>query len=416
MKGGAMRVIRKRCLGLDLHKKQNTAYLRVHLGSDQEPVGVTQQFGTMPEDLERLRQWIVEQQVTDVVMESTGVYWMHLYELLEGVTQPAVVNASHVKKVPGRKTDVSDAAWLAELHAHGLLRVSFVPPKPIRELRAVTRYRAKLVAIRTAAKNRTIKLIEMAGVKLSSVASDSFGKTGRIILDGLCEQTPDISLLAGQAKGKLRNKIPALEQALRHPLSTQQRELLKMHLHTYDMIDSQVAQTELRISSLATPYAAALARLDAIPGINAIGAVTLLAETGADMSVYRSDRHLTAMAGLAPGNAISSDKRRRISVRKGNHHLKRICVQIAWAASRTKDSFLRVRFMRLQSRIGRNKALVALARQILVIVYHVLSTDRPYSDLGPNFYDARNKERAVQRHLKKLSSLGFMVTLTKKST
>jgi len=410
-----MRVIRKRCVGLDLHKKQNTAHLRVHQGSDCEPLGVTERFGTMPEELERLRQWIIENQVTDVVMESTGVYWMHLYELLEGVTQPAVVNASHVKKVPGRKTDVSDAAWLAELHAHGLLRISFVPPKDIRELRALTRYRAKLVAIRTAARNRTIKLIEMAGVKLSSVASDSFGMTGRLILDGLCKENPNPADLARQAKGKLRGKIPSLERALLHPLSAQQRELLGMHLRVHDSIDAQVAETELKISLRAQPYASAIAKLDAIPGINPLGAVTLLAETGVDMSVYRSDRHLSAMAGLAPGNAISSDKRRRISVRKGNHHLKRICVQIAWAASHKKDSFLRTRFLRLQSRIGRNKAIVALARQILVIVYHVLSSDRPYSDLGPNFYDTKNKERAVQRHLKKLSDLGFMVTLTKKT-
>jgi transposase len=410
-----MRVIRKRCVGLDLHKKQNTAHLRVHQGSDCEPLGVTETFGTMPEELERLRRWIIENQVTDVVMESTGVYWMHLYEMLEGVTQPAVVNASHVKKVPGRKTDVIDAAWLAELHAHGLLRVSFVPPKDIRELRALTRYRTKLVAIRTAARNRTIKLIEMAGVKLSSVVSDSFGMTGRLILDGLCKEDSNPAELARQAKGKLRDKIPALERALLHPLSAQQRELLRMHLHVHDSIDAQVAETELKITQRAQAYAAAIAKLDAIPGINPLGAIALLAETDVDMSVYRSDRHLSAMAGLAPGNAISSEKRRRISVRKGNLHLKRICVQIAWAASRTKDTFLRTRFLRLQSRIGRNKAIVALARQILVIVYHVLSSDGPYKDLGPNFHDTRNKERTVQRHLKRLSALGFMVTLTKKT-
>src|SRR5258706_1384514 len=182
-----MRIIRKRCLGLDLHKKQITAHLRVHRSSDLEPERTDIRFGTMPDELLRMRAWIVEHQISDVVMESTGVYWMHVYELLESVTTPAVVNAAHVKKVPGRKTDINDAQWLSELHAHGLLRLSFVPPKEIRELRLIARYRTKLVAMRTSARNRTIKMIELAGVKLSSVVCDSFGKTGRALLDGLAD-------------------------------------------------------------------------------------------------------------------------------------------------------------------------------------------------------------------------------------
>ena len=408
-----MRVIRKSCLGLDLHKKQITAHLRVHRGSDHEPLGVDDQFGTMPRELERLRDWVREQQVTDVVMESTSVYWMHVYDLLESVTTPVVVNAAHVKKVPGRKTDVSDAQWLAELHAHGLLRLSFVPPKEIRELRGLTRYRTKLVGTRTATRNRTIKLLETAGIKLSSVVSDSFGKTGRAILDGLVEGKTTPAEMAAKAKGSLRHKIPELEHALQHPLSAHQRELLAMLLRAFDLTDALIAEVELKLTERTTAYAEAIARLDAIPGINPLAAITLLAETGFDMSVYRNDRHLTALAGLAPGNAISSDKRRRISVRKGNHYLKRICVQIAWAASRKKDSFVRMRFLRLQGRIGRNKAIVALARQILVLVFHVLSTDRPYQDLGSNFYDRRDSERAAKRLTRRLAALGFVVTLTK---
>ena len=408
-----MRVIRKRCLGLDLHKKQITAHLRVHQGSDHEPLGVDDQFGTMPRELERLRDWIGEQQVTDVVMESTSVYWMHVYDLLESVTTPVVVNAAHVKKVPGRKTDVSDAQWLAELHAHGLLRLSFVPPKEIRELRGLTRYRTKLVATRTATRNRTIKLLETAGIKLSSVVSDSFGKTGRAILDGLVEGKTTPAEMAAKAKGSLRHKMPELEHALQHPLSAHQRELLAMLLGAFDSTDALIAEVELKLTERTTAYADAITKLDAIPGINPLAAITLLAETGFDMSVYRNNGHLTALAGLAPGNAISADKRRRISVRKGNHYLKRICVQIAWAASRKKDSFIRMRFLRLQGRIGRNKAIVALARQILVLVFHVLSTDRPYEDLGSNFYDRHNPERAAKRYTKRLAALGFVVTLTK---
>jgi transposase len=410
-----MRVIRKRCLGLDLHKKQISAHLRVHQGSDLEPLGLDQQFKTMPADLERLRDWIQEKQVTDVVMESTSVYWMHLYDLIEGVTAPAVVNAAHVKKVPGRKTDVSDAQWLSELHAHGLLRLSFIPPKEIRDLRGLTRYRIKLVATRTATRNRTIKLLETAGIKLSSVVSDAFGKTGRAILDGLVEGKAGPADLAARAKGSLRDKMPDLERALKHPLSAHQRELLAMLLRACDSTDALIAEVELKLNERTEGYSAMIQKLDLIPGINPLAAITLLAETGFDMSAYRNDAHLTALAGLAPGNAISSDKRRRISVRKGNHYLKRICVQIAWAASRKKDSFLRTRFLRLSGRIGRNKAIVALARQILVIVFHILSTDRPYQDLGANFYDARNPDRAVQRYTNRLAALGFVVALTKKS-
>jgi transposase len=407
-----MRIISKRCLGLDLHKKQITAHLRVQRRWNQKPLGEGLQFGTMPDDLDRLRTWIVEQEITDVIMESTSVYWMHLYELLEDVTSPLVANASHVKKVPGRKTDVGDAQWLAELGAHGLLRPSFVPPKPIRELRSVARYRTKLVATRTSIRNRTIKLLEMAGIKLSSVVSDCFGVTGRAILEALTEEEPiDIKSLA---KGALRKKIDQLERCLGKGLTGKlQRRLLKMHLEAYDATDAQIAQTELELTTLAAPYIKATTALDAIPGINLLAAITVIAETGVDMKVYRNESHLTALAGLAPGNAISDNKRKRIGVRKGNRYLKRICVQIAWAASRQKGSFLRVRFLRLQNRIGRNKAIVALARQMLVLIYHVLS-GKPYTDLGASFYDQRNKERTVDHYARKLAALGYNVQLVKK--
>jgi len=410
-----MRVVRKRCLGLDLHKKQITVHLRVHLSSDEEPQRVDKVFGTMPDELDLFREWVREQQVTDVVMEATGVYWMHVYELLEEVTSPAVVNAGHVKKVPGRKTDTSDAQWLAELHAHGLLRLSFIPPKEIRELRALCRYRTKLVAIRTGVRNRTIKLIEMAGVKLSSVVSDSFGKTGRAILDALAEGvTPDQATIAGLAKGVLRNKVSELERAVRHPLTEQQRELLKMHLRSFDSVEAQIAEAELRLTNLAQPYSKQIALLDAIPGINPLAAITVLAETGLDMAVYRDAHHLTSLAGLTPGNAISAERRRRVSVRAGNRHLKRIMVQIAWAASRQKDSFQRLRFLRLQTRIGRNKAIVAVARQMLIVIYHVLATGQPYVERGMDFYDRHNKDKAVARYTKRLETLGYLVVLTKK--
>lgn len=406
-----MRVMRKRCLGLDVHKKQITAHLRVDRGSDEEPLAIREMFGTMPDDLDRLVAWIVEHHVSDIVMESTSVYWMHLYDRFESLASVAVVNASHVKKVPGRKTDVIDAEWLAELHAHGLLRASFVPPREIRELRQLTRYRTKLVHLRTGAKNRTIKLLETAGIKLSSVVSDCFGVTGRAILDALAEGPPDPATLASLAKGTLRNKTLELERALRNPLSPAQQHLLAMYLSTYDALDGQVLRTERSIDDRSDALASAVALLDPIPGINRTAAITLLAETGLQMSAYRSAAHLTAIAGLAPGNAVSSAKRRRISVRKGNVYLRRIAVQVAWAASRQNNSFLASRFRRLQFRIGRNKAIVATARQILVVVFHVLSTQRPYTDLGAAFHDQKNKERVVRRMTRRLQHLGFDVQI-----
>jgi transposase len=406
-----MRIIRKRCLGLDLHKKQITGHLRVHRSSNEEAERIDIRFGTMPDELLRLRGWIVEHQVSDVVMESTGVYWMHVYELLEAVTMPAVVNAAHVKKVPGRKTDMNDAQWLSELHAHGLLRLSFVPPKEIRELRLIARYRTKLVAMRTSARNRTIKMIELAGVKLSSVVCDSFGKTGRALLDALADGPVNLTTVKELAQGSLRNKTVELEAALRTPFSDYQREMLAMHLRAYDAIDAQIAQSESKMMERAKPYATAIEKLDAVPGINPLAAITVLAETGLDMSVYRDAHHLTSLAGLAPGNNVSADKRRRIATPKGNHYLKRISVQIAWAASRKNDSFLRARFNRLSFRIGRNKAIVATARHILIIVYHLLASEQHYKDLGAQFYDKRNKERSIKRHVKRLEQLGFTVAL-----
>lgn len=411
-----MRIIRKRCLGLDLHKKQITAHLRVHEGSDREPTEQSLRFGTLPGELERLRDWVVENRITDVVMESTSVYWMHLYELLEPVSRPAVVNASHVKKVPGRKTDVTDAEWLADLHAHGLIRLSFVPPKEIRELRAVTRYRTKLVAMRTATRNRTIKMLEIAGIKLSSVVSDSFGVTGRAILDALSKGSVTTADLEKLARGSLREKVPQLSAALQAPLTDLQRELLDMHVRAYDALDAQIAETETKLHQLAKPYTTLIEKLDAVPGINPLAAITVLAETGVDMTVYRDAHHLTALAGLAPGNSISDGKRQRIGVRKGNRFLKRICVQIAWAASRKKDSFLRARFMRLSRRIGRNKAVVATARHILVLVYRLLVTDQQYKDIGSNYYDHLDKDRIVRRQVRKLQQLGFTVELTPAAT
>jgi len=406
-----MRIIRSRCLGLDLHKKQITAHLRVQGDSHSEPERTDRRFGTMPHDLLALRQWIIDQKVTDVVMESTGVYWMHLYELLEEVARPAVVNASHVKRVPGRKSDVSDAQWLSELHAHGLIRLSFVPPKPIRELRGLTRYRTKLVAMRTSAQNRTIKLIETAGIKLSSVACDSFGKTGRAILDALCKGPVTKDHIDQVARAALRKKIPQLVAAVGAPLSDQQRGLLDMHLRAYDALDAQIAEAEQKLRSLAEPFERAIELLDQIPGVNELAAITVVAETGLDMSVYRNAHHLTSLAGLAPGNSISADKRRRIPMPKGNRYLKRICVQIAWAASRKKDSFHSSRFRRLTYRIGRNKAIVATARHLLIVIFHVLLSAQPYKDLGQNFYECKNKERAVKSYVRRLARLGFAVTL-----
>lgn len=407
-----MRIISKVCLGLDLHKKHISGCLRVQRRMNAKVQFQELTFGTMPDELLAIRTFVIENKVTLVAMESTSVYWMHLYELLEDLATVVVANAAHVKNVPGRKTDQQDAQWLAELGAHGLLRPSFIPPKPIRELRMTARYRTKLVATQTAIRNRTIKLLEMAGIKLTSVISDAFGVTGRAILDALTGEQP-VDLIACTVP-KLAPKLALLEQCLgKNLLSRQQRHLLKMHLEDYDAVDAQIARLETELSERARPYAEAVARLDQIPGINELGAITLIAEVGVTMGVYRSAAHLSVLAGVAPGNAVSAEKRRRISVRKGNRYLKRILVQIAWAASRKKDSFLSSRFHRMQARIGRNKAIVALARHLLVIVYHVLS-GQTYRDLGASYLDSRSKERTMNSLVRRLDRLGFAVTLTSK--
>lgn len=404
-----MQVIAKRCLGLDLHKKQITGHLRVQRRSNQLPVHERVQFGTMPEDLDRLREWVVAHEVTLVVMESTSVYWLPVYERLEDVAKVLVANASHVKKVPGRKTDAIDAEWLAELGAHGLLRPSFIPPKEIRVLRAYSRYRTKLRANQSGVRNRTIKFLEMSGIKLSSVVSDCFGVTGRAILDNLAAgKTVDVAAVARMA---LRKKLPELARCLgTEGLSPHQQQLLRMQLTAYDALDAQIAEVELTLEKLSAPYAALLERLDAIPGINRISATTLIAEIGTDPTVYRNAKHLCALAGVAPGNAISAETRRRIGVRRGNRYLKRILVQIAWAATNAKESFLRARFYRLQRRIGRNKAVVAVARQILVLVYTVLG-GATYKDRGALFYAKRNPTQTVRRYVRQIEALGFTVTL-----
>jgi len=268
-----------------------------------------------------------------------------------------------------------------------------------------------LVAMRTAAQNRTIKMIEMAGVKLSSVVCDSFGKTGRALLDALAQGTVEASTVIKVAKGSLRKKTAELHAALQAPLTENQRELLAMHLRAYDAIDAQIAETEMKLAERAKPYAAVIEKLDAVPGINPLAAITVLAETGVEMSVYRNAHHLTSLAGLAPGNSISADKRHRVAMPKGNRYLKRICVQIAWAASRKTGSFLRSRFNRLSYRIGRNKAIVATARHILIIVYLMLAGEQSYKDLGSEFYEKRNKERSIKRHIQRLEKLGFTVEL-----
>lgn len=404
-----MQVIAKRCLGLDLHKKQITGHLRVQRRSNQMPLEELVEFGTMPEDLERLREWVIAHEVTHVVMESTSVYWMPVYERLEDVTKVVVANASHVKKVPGRKTDAIDAEWLADLGAHGLLRPSFIPPKEIRVLRTYSRYRTKLRANQSGVRNRTIKFLEMSGIKLSSVVSDCFGVTGRAILDALAAgERVDLAAVARQA---LRKKLPELARCLgTQALSVHQQQLLRMQLNAYDALDAQIAEVECTLEQLTAPYAGLIERLDAIPGINRLSAMTLIAETGTDPTVYRNAKHLCALAGVAPGNAISAETRRRIGVRRGNRYLKRILVQIAWAATNAKESFLRARFYRLQRRIGRNKAVVAVARQILVLVYAILA-GASYKDLGALFYAKRNKTQTVQRHVREIEALGFTVTL-----
>ena len=367
----------------------------------------------MTADLLGLRDWLKSLGVTHVAMEATGVYWKPVYYLLEDDFELLLVNAQHVKNVPGRKTDVADAQWLCQLLEHGLLRASFVPPKPIRELRDLTRYRKSLVWERAREANRLQKLLEDANIKLSDVASDVLGASGRAMLAALCGGNNDPAALAELARGKLRAKLPALETALQGRFSSHHALLLSHLLSHIDYLDHSIDSLSAEIEERLDPFAQQRELLCTIPGVAERTAEVILAELGPDMGRFPSHRHAASWAAICPGNDESAGKRKTGKTRKGDRWLRTALVEAAnSAAGRTKDTYLRAQYLRVKRRQGHKKAIVAVAHSILVAAYYILRDQVPYQELGGDFFIRRqDQERLTQRLVRQLERLGQRVTL-----
>ncbi len=402
----------QRGCGLDVHQATVVACLLTVL-ADGKVKKQIRAFGTTTRELLALSQWLQGEGCTHVAMESTGVYWKPVYAVLEGTFELIVANAQHIKNVPGRKTDVKDAEWIADLLLHGLLRPSFVPPKPIRELRDLTRYRRKLVESRSAERNRLLKVLETANIKLASVASDPFGVSGMQMLTALAEGKATPSEMAGLAKGRLREKIPQLEPALEGRMEEHHRYLLKLQLRRMRDLDQDLAELEERIQQRLQPYQEHLQLLEEIPGVDWTLAAVIIAELGVDMKVFPTASQLASWAGVSPGNNESAGKRRNARVTKGNFYLKTALVEAAQAATRAKGTYLRDKYYRLKARRGSKRAVVAIGHKILVAVYHMLSDQVSYNDLGDLYLDRLNKEHLTRNLVRRLERIGWRVTLEK---
>ena len=406
-----MEVIYQRCAGLDIGKDEVVACVRVPDGARGRRQEL-RTFKTFSSGLEALADWLTEHGVTQVVMEATGQYWKPCWYVLEECgLELLLVNARHVKILPGRKTDVADAAWLAELLEHGLLRGSFVPPAPIRELRDLTRYRKRLVQAHTAECQRIHKTLEDASIRLGSVAADVLGVSGRAMLRALLAGERDPKVLAGLARGRLRSKLPELRQALRGRFSAHHALLLRLALEHVEQLERSIAELDTEVDRVIAPFAQARDRLDTITGVGKRAAECIIAEIGVDMSVFPTAAHLASWAGRCPGNNVTGGKRRSGRTRQGNLWLGEVLVECAWAAARTRDTYLSAQFWRLARRIGKKKAAMAVGHSILVIAWHLLANDCDYADLGGDYFVRRDSDRARQRAVAQLQALGYQVTL-----
>ena len=409
-----MDVVISRCAGLDVHQATVVATIRVsddHGGRRN----VTETFGTMTADLLALRDWLQAFGVTHVALESTGVYWKPVYYVLEDAFTLLLINMHELKRVPGRKTDVKDSEWLAQLLECGLLRPSFVPPPPIRELRDLTRYRVQQVRDRSQEVNRLCKVLEDAGLKLTTVISDVMGTSGRAMLAALLAGTTDPTVLADLARGKLRKKLPELQRALKGRFRPHHAFLIEQVLAKIDFLDEALARLTAEIDGRLAAFEPMLAALDTIPGVNRTAAISIVAETGGDMSRFPTAGHLCSWAAMCPGHHESAGKRRSGRTRKGNRYLRDMLVQASLAATRKKGSALQARYQRVKRHAGHKKAVVAVGHQLLEIAFYIMRDGVDYQELGAGYFDRRHAERAVRRHVRQLESLGFRVTIEKAS-
>jgi transposase len=403
-----LEVVRERCAGLDVHKRFVTAAVILR---GAKPV--VREFATETPELLKLVDWLQELRVDDVAMEATGSYWKPVYNLLEAAgLRPIVGNAAMMKAVPGRKTDVKDAEWICDLHRHGLISPSFIPPRAQRELREVVDYRGSLIAERAAEANRIAKVLEGANIKLGSVATDILGKSGRDMLAAIVGGTTDPEALASLARGRMQRKHDALVGAFHGSIGAHQRLMLRMQLAHVEHLDRQITELDQEIATRLAPFQKELERLDTIPGVNQRLAEVILARVGADMTPFPNADHLVSWGGMCPGSNESGGKRRRARTRKGDRTLRSALVQAGYAAGRTKDTYLGAIYRRIAARRGAKRAAVAVGRSILEIAYFVLRDGVEYKDLGVNYYDERKKDAVVRGAVRRLERLGYKVTVS----
>ncbi len=405
-----MEILYARCCGLDVHAKTVVACLCIE-GEKQ-----IRTFSTMTADLLQLADWLLAAGCTHIAIESTGVYWRPVFNLLEDHFTVLLVNAHHIKAVPGRKTDVRDCDWICDLLRHGLLKASFIPPRPIRELRELTRHRQILVRDRAAVANRIQKLLESANIKLGQVATHVLGLSGRLMLQALADGKDDAEQLAQLAKGKLKAKAAQLKQSLTGHLTPTQRFLLRELLHQYDGLEEAMARTtteiQRQIQDNPDPFLPqAVDLLQTIPGVGARVAETLVSEIGTDMTPFPTAGHLASWAGMCPGNHESAGKQLSGHTRKGNVYVRGALTQAAWAATRTKRTYLAAQFRRLTTRLGKRRALVAVGHSILVIAWHLLSNRTSYQELGSDYFDRCNAQAYRLKLIRKLEALGLKVVI-----
>lgn len=404
-----MELLHPRCAGLDVHKDSVVACVRIQRGADAAHEVKT--FGTTTQALLDLSDWLSECDVSDVAMEATGVYWKPVWHILEGTFQLVLANAMHIRNVPGRKTDVNDATWIADLLAHGLIRASFVPPSEIQDMRTLMRTRKQLVRERTQHVQRIQRTLEDANLKIASVVSDVTGVSGRAILKAIIEGKTKPEDLLSVTTGRLHATGPVLLAALRGRIRSSHRFLLKLHLEQIEGLEKSITALDTEVGALLDPFRAKVERLKTIPGVSDVAAEVILSEIGADMSRFPTSGHLISWAGLCPRNDESAGKRRSTRLRKGAPWLKTTLVQAAWAASRCKTGYLPSQFLRIKSRRGPKKAVVAVAASILTAAFYILRDDQDYKDLGSDYLNRANRSKAASRLVKRLTDLGFAVQI-----
>jgi len=403
-----MEVLYPRCAGLDLGKDALVACVRIHGREVQQECRT---FGMTTRELLALSGWLTGYGITPVAMEATGTYWKAVWHLLEPAFALVLANAAHVKGVPGRKSDVNDAMWIADLLAHGLIRGSFVPPEPIQDVRDLTRTRKQLVREIAQHTQRIQKTLDIANLKITGLISDVLGVTGRSILRALIAGETDPVRLADLARGTLKAKRAALIEALTGRVTAHHRRLLKLHLHLIEQLEAAVAEIDQQLGETLAPFREAVTRLDGVPGINTIAAQAILGEIGLDMTRFPTHEHLVSWACLCRRLDDSAGKRKSTRTRKGAGWLKTVLVQCAWAAVRTKDSYLRAQFLRLRARRGPQKAIVAVAASILTAIYYIVRDGVEYRDLGGRYFETLDQAQITKRLVQRLERLGYRVEL-----